>query len=133
MLKRHEFFKGLDFTNLHKGKPPVDAALAIKLQSEKKKPQMHGSGRDSPQGGTADTLEEELETAEIQKQGQGQTVWQSPGGKKGEDAVVKEGLVTKKCGWIFYKKRKLVLTTRPRLSYFDSGNNEYKVSILSPH
>ena len=124
LLKQHEFFKGLDFRTLHKNKPPVDPALVMKLQSEKKKPQPRTGGNDSPREGTAETLEEELADTSAQ------AVWQAPPGKKQEDAVVKEGVINKKCGWIFYKKRKLVLTTRPRLSYFDPSNNEYKVLLI---
>ncbi len=43
-----------------------------------------------------------------------------------EHAVLKEGTVRKKCGWVFYQKVRLVLGDEPRLSYF-SVDNVYKV------
>ena len=115
MLKKHEFFKGIDFQNLPKVKPPMDAALRFKLQSERKVIAKACSSMDSPdEDASAESLEDGAHSTPKSK----------------EDKLLMEGVVLKKCGWIFYKKRKLVLTSRPRLSYYDSGNGNYKGDVL---
>ena len=43
--------------------------------------------------------------------------------------TVKEGLLRKKCGWVFYQNTKLVLTDEPRLCYYSSENSD-KVGIF---
>jgi len=45
-----------------------------------------------------------------------------------QEKIIKEGVVRKKTGWIFYSDRKLVLTSRPRLSYYVPSSGEYKVN-----
>lgn len=50
--------------------------------------------------------------------------------KDEEVKVLKEGIVRKKCGWIFYHNRKLVLTSQPRLSYYLPTTNQYKVTSI---
>lgn len=41
--------------------------------------------------------------------------------------ILKEGNLLKKCGWFFYRERRLILTNQPRLSYYSVKKNEYKV------
>lgn len=41
--------------------------------------------------------------------------------------IIKEGIVDKKCGWLFYYNRKFKLTSEPRLSYYNPKTNEYRV------
>ena len=52
-----------------------------------------------------------------------------------QEKVIKEGVVKKKSSWIFYNKRKLILTSRPRLSYYDADSGEYKVrfAVIQPY
>jgi 3-phosphoinositide dependent protein kinase-1 len=115
MLKKHPFFKGIDFTNLHKKNPPIPQPILSKLQAERKKP---------AEGEVVSSDDEDPLSVKLDSGSKPKTI--SPTSKK-EDAVVKEGILPKKCGWFFYKKRKLVLTTRPRLSYYDPSDGSYKV------
>ena len=115
-LKHHEFFKGIDFENISKVKPSIEPEIIFKLQSERKV--SHDLGAESPEEDNGD-----------ENPGDGETQVPKPEVKRG-DEVVREETVSKKCGWIFYKRRKLVLTTRPRLSYYDPNSKEYKGDIL---
>ena len=115
-LKQHAFFKGVDFTAALKSNPPMDAAILAKLNFDKTKTV---SGFESPTELTtsSDSLEDEDEKAP------------GSGREHEEGKVLKEGTVDKKCGWIFYYKRKLLLTSQPRLSYYVPNTNEYRVSF----
>lgn len=44
-----------------------------------------------------------------------------------EGKILLTGLVLKKCGWIFYKPRQLILKDNHRLLYFDPQTNKLKV------
>ncbi len=116
-LKQHEFFKGVDFAAVLKIHPPLDATLLAKLNVDKKKTV---SGFESPTELTTscDSLEDEDEKSPAAAH----VPPAEDGGK-----VLKEGFVDKKCGWLFYYKRKLLLTSQPRLSYYVPKNNEYRV------
>ncbi len=116
-LKRHEFFEGLDFAGLPHAKPPLNPAAALALQINKgavggsvvvEKGVMGDSGSER-----AGSVVKEMEIGKLSMVDQ--------------EKVIKEGVVKKKCGWIFYNKRKLVLTSRPRLSYYDPESGQYKV------
>ncbi len=120
VLKRHEFFKGVNFDTIRKTDPPIDLPTRVKLNADKKKVV---SGFESPtemassSSISSDSCEDEEEkTAPVRPQ------TQNP-----QEKVIREGIVDKKCGWVFYYNRKLVLTTLPRLSYYSPKTNEYKV------
>jgi len=36
----------------------------------------------------------------------------------------------KKCGWLFYKPRQLILNSKPKLVYYDPDTNQLKGEIL---
>lgn len=44
-----------------------------------------------------------------------------------EGKILLTGLVLKKCGWIFYKPRQLILKDNHRLLYYDPQTNKLKV------
>ncbi len=122
-LKKHEFFKGVDFSKLNTTRPPIEPAVLFKLQSDRKRVVVPDGGLESSdEEAIADGMEDGSPEAKV-----------APASpvimRSAEDVKVREGIVEKKCGWIFYKKRKLVLTSRPRLSYHDSSNGVYKVCI----
>jgi len=121
MLKKHEFFKGIDFANLAKITPPIEPEIRFKLESERKSKEKIDPGMDSPDeecnAEILDIVKTKEKTTELVC-------------KKNPDKIIKEGVVYKKCGWIFYKKRKLVLTSRPRLAYYEVDNGEYKGDVL---
>lgn len=45
--------------------------------------------------------------------------------------IVLSGLVDKKCGWVFYKHRQLILNSKPRLMYYDPETNQLRVKSIS--
>ncbi len=44
-----------------------------------------------------------------------------------EGKILLTGLVLKKCGWIFYKPRQLIIKDNHRLLYYDPQTNKLKV------
>lgn len=44
--------------------------------------------------------------------------------------ILLTGLVLKKCGWIFYKPRQLILKDNHRLLYYDPQTNKLKVKFI---
>ena len=116
-LKQHKFFKGINFDEVSKTKPIIDAEILSKLQAEKKVLAEEDDGINSE--------DEEFDEEELERTAKSSTT----GAIRDEKKIFKEGIVLKKCGWLFYKKRKLVLNGKPRLSYYDPDNNEYKGDI----
>ena len=49
--------------------------------------------------------------------------------RKHEPKIIKTGLVKKKSPYIFYNTRQLVISSEPRISYYDPNKNEYKGDI----
>ena len=47
-----------------------------------------------------------------------------------EGKILLTGLVLKKCGWIFYKPRQLILKDNHRLLYYDPQSNKLKVILI---
>jgi 3-phosphoinositide dependent protein kinase-1 len=43
--------------------------------------------------------------------------------------AIKQEIILKRCGWLFYKKRKLVLTVESLLSYYDPNTGEHRGDI----
>jgi 3-phosphoinositide dependent protein kinase-1 len=126
MLKKHGFFKEIDFATLASAHPKVDSAMATTIRGSKKIP--FESGYESPTEPTTnptdggDDEDDDDPSPQIMPATQQST--------KGEK-MIKEGVVDKKCGWLFFYNRKLVLTNAPRLSYYDPKTNKYKVFLIS--
>jgi len=122
-LKSHEFFKGVDFNVVLKSLPPLDPSTLSKLTSDKKK---ISSGFESPtEGGSQHSAESTEDDDE-------KSPHVLPPPPPVEEAkILKEGYVDKKCGWLFYYKRKLLLSSQPRLSYYKPKDNEYRVFFYS--
>jgi len=114
-LKQHKFFKGIKFDEVLKIKPVISVEVMYKLRSEKKIIKEE----------ELDSLDEEINAEQLEKPSK------SPKAKNPNEAniIMKEGIVLKKCGWLFYKKRTLKLTGRPRLSYYDAEDATYKGDI----
>ena len=117
-LKQHKFFKGADFQKVLTTDPPLDPDLIVKLRSEKKS----FTGFDSPVEPKME-LENSIMLTEEEKRKISDTARYN----NNEVRTIKEGIIDKKCGWLFYYNRKFILTSEPRLSYYDPKNNEYKV------
>lgn len=115
-LKQHKFFKGYDFQEVLKTDPPLNPDLMLKLKSEKKS----FAGFDSQI-----ELEPTMEAPYEETKRKNSIGDQHSAPKEGK--TIKEGIVDKKCGWLFYRNRKLILTSAPRLSYYEPKTNKYKV------
>lgn len=104
-LKSHAFFKGIDFTKLHEMKPPV-----FEIQVKKKGNSVPGEKK-----------KEEVEKIKIRE------FPKQPSIIDKDITITLSGLVEKKCGWIFYKPRQLILNSKPRLMYYDPNTNQLRV------
>jgi len=111
-LKKHPLFEGIDFDSIHLITPP---AFDIQSPFRKKKPQKEGNTEEKP--------EQALEFDETPKQ-----EIPEPEERK-EIKLMLSGLVLKKCGWLFYKPRQLILTDAPKLVYYDPATNMQKGEI----
>lgn len=110
-LKQHKFFKGIKFDEILKVKPAISAEVLYKLRSDKK-----------PMSDDFDSPDEEVSAEALEKP-------TKPKNPNEANIVMKEGIVLKKCGWVFYKRRNLKLTGRPRLSYYGADKGEYKGDV----
>lgn len=128
-LKRHEFFKGADFHKVPKTRPPLSPELVERLSEGSN--ERCFSEFDLPgeiaayRNGTHDVSSG---CEEVKRRKSSLSVENS---NEQNSKIVKEGVVDKKCGWVFYYNRKLKLTSEPRLSYYNPKTNEYKVLIHS--
>jgi serine/threonine protein kinase len=108
-LKNHPFFKGVDFSKLHEIKPPV-----YEIQIKKKSSANTGS----------DKKKEEPEKIKIKEFPKVPSIIDK------DITITLSGLVEKKCGWIFYKPRQLILNSKPRLMYYDPNTNQLRVETI---
>jgi len=98
-LKKHEFFKGVDFEKVGKMEPPNIDVLKTNVFFKQ------------------NTI----------KSNKKEKCVYSESSKKGELQVVKEGVVKKKSPWFHYNTRKLILyNNTPKLEYLDMNKNTVK-------
>ena len=126
-LKNHEFFKGINFENLHKQIPPVHKEMMERFLMHKNLPSI-----ESPVGSEEFSNEDEFSDKEKSLNGTISNFRDSIEEEKFEDdknefKLLKEGIIQKKCGWLFYRKRRMILTNQPLLSYYSAVTSEYKV------
>eukprot|EP00826_Nyctotherus_ovalis_P061588 TRINITY_DN877_c0_g2_i15.p1 TRINITY_DN877_c0_g2~~TRINITY_DN877_c0_g2_i15.p1 ORF type:complete len:311 (+),score=55.34 TRINITY_DN877_c0_g2_i15:101-1033(+) len=117
-LKQHEFFAGIDFQNLQRDKPMCEIAAqdAPKITMDPK------------QGINYVTISpSKLYEIDYDYYAEESPLFGSVDCKETTTKTLKEGFVSKECGWISYKKVKLVLTDEPRLMYY-SVLNAYMVT-----
>jgi hypothetical protein len=108
ILKNHSLFKDFDWTKLSEMKPPIFEIVGPK----KKKTTLEG---------------EKAEKLEAKKSNGDVEVKQVPSIIDKNITIILSGLVDKKCGWIFYKPRQLILNSKPRLMYYDPNTNQLRV------
>ena len=109
-LKQHRFFKEVKFDEVFKIKPNIPLEIMDKPKIEKKPSE---GSEDDP----GDSSDEDFSSENSNKS------------STNENKLVKEGIVLKKCGWIFYKQRKLKLTSKPSLSYYEPVKGYYKGDV----
>mmetsp|Transcript_32690 Transcript_32690/g.56863 ORF Transcript_32690/g.56863 Transcript_32690/m.56863 type:complete len:414 (-) Transcript_32690:4523-5764(-) len=97
-LKSHPFFEGIDFSNLIEA--PIQGFVPPSFDGE--------------------TLEEDYEEHDLPIE--------IPASPIMQEQVLIEGLVQKKAGWI-YRKRRLVVSSKPSISYWTPNKDELKGSI----
>lgn len=96
-LKKHDFFKGLNYNSLSSMPLPHQNTLKIKVFF-----------KESPK-----IARDDLERNNVNN--------------KGEFKILKEGIVKKKSPWFHYNTRKLILYNTPKLEYLDTIKNVLKV------
>jgi len=105
-LKAHPFFKGIDFNNLIKTKPPITDEIIERLSEEENK------GNEIETSSDEDSVDAKSDIVDT------------------NNKILKKGTVLKKCGLIFYRYRDLILYDKPRLVYFSSRTKDYKGDII---
>lgn len=107
-LKAHPFFKGIDFNNLLKERPPIESSVTILEMLDKSKKDC----RDNPEYSDEEDNSKSKSCLEE------------------KFTIIKQGTVLKKCGWVFYRNRDLVLNERLRLVYFSTRTKKYRGDVI---
>ena len=123
-MKAHPLFKGIDFATLAEQKAPISEI-----------PSPHNK-----KGTTSFHVEPEVahrkyklsdDFSDRTKKPEPEVVVQSPSKIPTiidkNVTIVLSGLVDKKCGWLFFKPRQLILNSKPRLMYYDPETNQLRV------
>lgn len=109
-LKKHPFFKGIDFKNIHKRSPPI--------HWESRQPPL--SNTPSPEKGVLSRTESQASEATDDEDGL--VLREYPKKCKLKDSdIIKSARLLKRNRWYFFQERKITLTNEPRLMYFKKG------------
>jgi len=127
-LKGHPFFSGVDFANLHKQRPPIiEIVSPYKLRNKEMNFSEAVANLSNPAPPQQKTrkhfLSDDLQTLPEEKPMTQQQVQEASHPAPYELSEV----VSKKCGWLFYLNRLLILTDKPSLTYHDPDTKELKV------
>lgn len=127
-LKAHKFFEGVNFEALSSQEAPVlpTSNLLNKLTPKTASPQnsmkqaktMYDDGLDL----IKNVSNVKSDPEKLINEAMGLSASLSDG------KILLTGLVLKKCGWIFYKPRQLILKDNHRLLYYDPQTNKLKVN-----
>lgn len=111
-LKKHPYFKGIDFNNLHNKAPPFVDSFDFLVGGKK--------NRNNNNNNKKNDNENSINKGEI-------------GGKiniSGEkENILRVGYLLKKSKWFHYNKRKMVLYSTPKLTYIDPDKNVIRGDI----
>lgn len=127
-LKSHTFFEGICFETLSSQEAPkMSATKTFKKQISKEISNQNSlitnssiydeGGLDLIKNLPKIKTDQELETMGV-------------GASLSEGKILLTGLVLKKCGWVFYKPRQLILKDSHKLFYYDPQTNKLKVIII---
>jgi len=124
-LKGHPLFKNTDFATLNEQKPPV---IEIASPHKKKSHDIHSNGNSNVGIGTHNNRK--VNSEDLTKPSPAKTGQAFNFQAENQTKVILSGLVLKKCGWLFYKPRQLILNNKPRLVYYDPDSNQLKVRFV---
>ena len=121
-LKGHPLFKNTDFATLNEQKPPV---IEIASPHKKKSHDLQSAGNSNV--GMQNSVNRKVNSEDLTKPSPAKTGQAFTFQTDNQVKVILSGLVLKKCGWLFYKPRQLILNNKPRLVYYDPDTNQLKV------
>ena len=127
-MKSHKFFDGIVFETLHAQEAPK---LATSESLKKVLPPSNSPQNSIKQAktfyddGGLDLIKNISNIKTDPEQMVNETMGVSASLSEGK--ILLTGLVMKKCGWIFYKPRQLILKDNHRLLYYDPQTNKLKV------
>lgn len=123
-MKAHKFFEGISFEDIHLKEAPVlpTAQLVKKMPNKNAPPQNSKTMYDDSEMDLIKNVSNlKADPEKLLQESMGLSVSLSEG------KILLTGLVLKKCGWIFYKPRQLILKDNHRLLYYDPQTNKLKV------
>jgi 3-phosphoinositide dependent protein kinase-1 len=127
-LKGHPLFKNIDFSTLNEQKPPV---IEIASPHKKKSQDIQSTGNSNVGIGMQNNRK--VNSEDLTKPSPAKTGQAFNFQMENQVKPIISGLVLKKCGWLFYKPRQLILNNKPRLVYYDPDSNQLKGEIpLAP-
>jgi len=126
-LKGHSFFRGVDFAHLHRERPPIiEIVSPYKLRNKEMNFSDACANLSNPTAPQQKTRKHFLsDDIQILPEESSKTQQQSQPNIQNELSEV----VSKKCGWLFYCNRLLILNDKPCLTYHDPDTKELKGEI----
>jgi serine/threonine protein kinase len=112
-LREHGFFAGIDFQNLQRNKPMNEIAHQAIPKSVIDEKQGVNYATISPSKSYEISYDYYAEDSQLFRNVDCELV---------TTKILKEGFVSKECGWISYKKVNLILTDEPKLTYYSVLN-----------
>lgn len=135
-LKSHPFFSGIDFPSLPLTSPPALPSVHTPFKFQNKDSLEFDNLNPYKNATSQNSLEIPKKLSEFGKSSisgaHTQLQVESPllQRKNDDGKVIYTGLVLKKCGWLFYKPRQVVVKDSGWLYYYDPESNMLKVKML---
>jgi len=123
-VKTHEFFKGINFETILKERPPLEALL----EENKSTPAIDISK--DPQIEYARMNPDVKFEIDLDYFREDNPIIAKTRVMSSQMKIVKEGIVRKKCGWVFYKEGMLTLTENHKL-LFTTSNESLRVNTYT--
>ena len=115
-------FKDVEFSTLNQQKPPV---IEIASPHKKKSHDLQPTGNSN----ISVQNNRKVNSEDLTKPSPAKTSQAFNFQSENQVKLILSGLVLKKCGWLFYKPRQLILNNKPRLVYYDPDSNQLKVDL----
>ena len=108
-MKAHPFFAGIDWENLQKTEPPKHAIISPFKKETPESAFEFKVELGLVEPGTTNVIGEKIKKENSDEHHT----------HTGEPKLIMSGVILKKCGWLFYKERKLELYDNPpKLKYY---------------